>query len=216
MCEVQVFFCLIHALLHSSGWHPVWDGGRLRLGWWSAERRNQWTHHTVQRGFWKRVSTGAQKSCCLFRYPYITPHDIKRIMLVVLLHVSLLLYMLLCCLSLGWSYRGDGCIHVLVKSLDISAVCRADFNCNWYPESPPTYTFVWLELQQWYTQSINLQNMFYIKGEVSEKNVIFELKSQKTDIPLQISLPSSTTAFVFTHPWPSLCPLQEHKPTWLG
>lgn len=81
--------CVIHGLLHSSGRHTVWDGGRLRLGWWSVEGRDQRTHHAAQRGFWKRVSTGAQKSCCLFRYPHKTPLNTKD-------HT--------CCLD--WFYQG--------------------------------------------------------------------------------------------------------------
>lgn len=73
LCVKRMCFtsaCLICALLCSSGWHPIRDGGRLWLGWWSVEGRDQRTHHAAQRGFWKRVSTGTQKSCCLFRYAH--------------------------------------------------------------------------------------------------------------------------------------------------
>lgn len=34
-----------------SGWRPLRDGGRLRLGWRGAEGRNLRAHRSLQRGF---------------------------------------------------------------------------------------------------------------------------------------------------------------------
>lgn len=61
--------CLSPALsLGLTGWDSVWDGGRLWLGRRSVKGGPERTHHAVQRGFWKRVSSRAQEPRSLFRW----------------------------------------------------------------------------------------------------------------------------------------------------